>query len=210
MILSIEGKRIGYEDREIIENINIIIDKPGLYKLEGSNGLGKSTFFKALNGELDWIKEGNIIVNLKGNQINIFKNRDIFFINDNFEGYLFLKPIEYIIFLSKLYDKKVVKSEILKYFDDLNFTSYIDVLIKNLSQGNKQKLVFISSILINCPIILFDEAFEHIDKKTMNYIKVYITEILKDKFIFLTSHTNILDDLVREIVYLENKQIVFN
>ncbi|MBC6973920.1 ATP-binding cassette domain-containing protein [Bacillus sp. Xin] len=209
MELTINIKNIGYQTEIIIDKVNINIKNTGLYKLEGSNGSGKSTLFKALNGELDWIKNQDINVELNKKKINVFKNKEIFFINDSFEGYMFLKPVEYITFLSQLYNQKIQHNYMLSIFEKLDFSKFSHHLIKDLSQGNKQKLVFITSLLINCPIILFDEAFEHIDKNSMNYIRNNAKELLNNKIVLLTSHTNTLNDMIKDNLYLEDKKIYY-
>lgn len=211
MELKIFCENIGYKEHEaLIKKVDLKIAKTGFFKIEGSNGSGKSTLFKALNGELDWINSNNIQISIDNKTIDVYKNRQILFLSDTFEGYLYLKPSEYIYFISELYKKKINKEYMLFLFKTLDFSQYSHYLIKDLSQGNKQKLVFITSALISCPIILFDEAYEHIDKKTIAHIKTFIKDRFKDNFVFLTSHTTIIDDIIADSIYLKEKQLIYN
>ena len=203
--LSIQLNDIGYVNYPpIFKCLDLNFKSKGFYKIIGDNGTGKSTLFKALNGELDWIHSNKIHINLNGSKINPFKNKEIVFIKDQFEGYLYLKPIEYIIYISKLYQIDIKWDCVEFLFKELDFKQYSHYLIKNLSQGNKQKLTFICSVLLNRPLILFDEAFEHIDSKTIKYIKKNISVFLKDTFVLFTSHTQLMDDIADNIIDLKD------
>ncbi|MDN4125452.1 ATP-binding cassette domain-containing protein [Staphylococcus aureus] len=194
--LSIQMKNIGYiKSPSIFNSLQMNLSYNGIYKIIGDNGTGKSTLFKVLNGELDWIKNKKIKIVLNGKKISPFKNRDIVFIKDDFEGYLYLKPIEYIIYITKLYKVNINWEYIDFLFKDLGLNQYSHYLIKNLSQGNKQKLAFICSVILNRPLILFDEAFEHIDLKTIEYIKKNMRSFFENNIILFTSHTQVIDDL---------------
>ncbi|WP_140420975.1 metal ABC transporter ATP-binding protein, partial [Bacillus cereus] len=60
-ILEIEGLTFRYEDRNVLENINLQVPKGAFLGLVGPNGSGKSTLLKCLLGVLK-PKEGSIRV----------------------------------------------------------------------------------------------------------------------------------------------------
>ena len=46
------GLSTGYYGKEILHDITISIDKPGIYVVLGKNGAGKTTFFRTITGIL--------------------------------------------------------------------------------------------------------------------------------------------------------------
>lgn len=166
--LKIEIIDASYENNEpIIKKAEIQLEKYGIYFLNGKNGSGKSTFLKALHGDL-LTKVYNISLN--GKKLSKY-SKDIVFIDDQFVGYEFLKVHEYVIYILELFKKSKRKIDIELLLTELELQEYSHKLIKDLSQGNKQKLSFLATILIDGKIILFDEAFEHVDKEVMHLIK---------------------------------------
>lgn len=54
------------------------------------------------------------------------------------------------------------------------------VLIKNLSDGQKQKLKFLSFLLEDNSLIILDEITNALDKKTVNEIYIFLNDFIKE------------------------------
>lgn len=68
---------------------------------------------------------------------NIAKTRDIVFIDDQFFGYLYLKPMEYLHYIAYFYKSEHSEQQMEAFLNLLDMNPYLTSLIKNLSQGNK-------------------------------------------------------------------------
>ena len=64
MIVKLEKVYLGYQDNNVIENINLIIQKGDFIHLSGDNGSGKTTFLKLLYMKL-LPKSGNFFFHNK-------------------------------------------------------------------------------------------------------------------------------------------------
>lgn len=134
-MLKIEIEGINYGSKNnIIEYLNITIAKFGMYKIEGNNGIGKTTLFKALNAEINYVSSS---IQFMECDLNIAKTRDIVFIDDQFFGYLYLKPMEYLHYIAYLYKSEHSEQQMEAFLNLLDMNPYLTSLIKNLSQGNK-------------------------------------------------------------------------
>ncbi|MDV2932562.1 MULTISPECIES: ATP-binding cassette domain-containing protein [Enterococcus] len=205
-LLQIEIRNSSYDKKNIIlKKVDIKLNKHGLYFVSGRNGSGKSTLFKSLLGDID------VEVHKVDIDNTIIKKRSdkIVCINDEFVGYEFLKVKEYLVYISLLFNVKVTELMITNLLSELELIDYNYKLIKDLSQGNKQKLAFIATIITNSEIILFDEAFEHIDKYAMEVVKRKLTDLSNNHFIFLISHTRILHELSNEELIVKDGEIHF-
>ncbi len=61
MELRIEDMSFGYESMKVLRNINLILDKPGLFCIVGPNGVGKSTLIRCIN-KLEIPDSGRILI----------------------------------------------------------------------------------------------------------------------------------------------------
>lgn len=204
--LKINIQDITYQDGvTILENVYIHTNSYGIYSINGRNGAGKSTFFKALVGELN-SKRRNISLN---NSVIPTYSKKIVKIDDNFVGYEFMKVREYIVYITTLFKLRISDTKIQSLLSSLDLIIYEHKLIKELSMGNKQKLAFMSAFLMEGDIFLFDESFENIDTTTMSYIKQKIIELSQNHFIFIISHNKVCFDRFVENVEVEEKKIIY-
>lgn len=192
--LAIYLKNVSYKNNSpvVLKTIDINIKSFGLYQIKGPNGIGKTTFFKTLNGELHPEQSH---IQIQDSTINIFKTNRIILFDKDFTGYLYLTPLEYIEILASIFDLKIDKSTLDTLYKSSGLSAYETYFIKDLSQGNKQKLAAILPCIFNLDFILFDESFEHMDAETKSIFLNWI-KINKDrKWIFVISHNTTFDKL---------------
>jgi ABC-type multidrug transport system ATPase subunit len=201
-------QNISYKSSDaIIYKVTIYLKNNGLYFVKGKNGSGKSTFFKALNGE---VRSQSCEIFLDNIKIFPYKTNEIIFIDDQFIGYEYLKIHEYLIYILNIYKKGIMFDLIEALISELEIKEYQHKLIKDLSQGNKQKLAFAASILIDSSVMLFDEMFEHIDTLVLIKIKKIISSLSHNHFIFFTSHSEIMSDLTVNTINVQEGKILFD
>ncbi len=190
----------------IISKFQMSCSDEGVYHFTGPNGSGKSTIFKALNGE---IYTSKALVSINDKSINIYKTNQIAYVKDDFLGYAYLKSIEYLMYIKYLFRSNFSIEEIKNLSKKIEFSVYFNFLIKNLSQGNKQKLAFLSIVISNAKLIISDEGFENFDQKSLKEALTYLNTIANKRVIFLASHTDNLYNLRRKIVDVSTKEVFF-
>ncbi|KAM3127677.1 hypothetical protein pb186bvf_020220 [Paramecium bursaria] len=103
---------------------------------------------------------------------------------------------------------KLTEAQIQQYSDKfkINFTKDS----QNLSQGERQLVNFIQSMIVEKEIILIDEATSNMDPDTNNFIMKTVFEMAEGKTLMLISHR--LENLQKfDMIYvLENGKIVEN
>lgn len=209
-IQNIKFNNINYKinNKILINNFSLNINKGDNIFISGKNGVGKSTLCKLLIKNLS-IKKNNIFIN--DIDINNIKESSL---KDNIcyvsqDEYIFNDSIKNNILLFKSISskelKKVLKvTEIDKMLRHKNIN--LDYLLEenghNLSGGEKQKILLARTLLRKTDYIIFDETTSEIDIETERKILKNIQTEYKKTIIFI-SHRDSNKDLFNKKVLLK-------
>jgi len=167
----------------------------------GRNGAGKSTMFRMI---LDLIPPTQGEIKFNGKPITQETLNRFGYLPE--EGSLLpqfsvLDLCEYYGSL-KLMKKDEVLKNLLKWLKEFHLEELLDVKIKKLSKGNRQKIQFIISILHDPDFIILDEPFSGLDPVSVEELEQAILKLKHSgKTIIFSSHImshveNLCDDLL--------------
>lgn len=161
------------------------------YILTGENGAGKSTLLKSFIGINTFVKgsiENDKNIVYQAQNPFIFKKTP----RDNF---------------------KIIGKNIENIKKDLEFfaiENLLDQNIDSLSGGEKEKVVFLRTMLKAKQTLLLDEPFSQMDKKSRidanNFLDKWLKE-KEDRMIIIISHDNLDDYSFDYHIELKNKQL---
>ena len=205
---NIEFKNItfAYDDKVILDNISLKIEKGKKYAIVGESGSGKSTLVKLL------VKYYN---NYKGNiLIDGLSNREIFteylykiisIIHQ--DVFLFDGTIkENITLLNQYTEDEIYKAlKLSGLYDTINsFANSIDTLVgengSSLSGGQKQRISIARALIRKTPIIILDEATAALDGETSYNIENSMLNI-KDLTAIVITH-KLSKELLKKYDYI--------
>ena len=183
-----------YNDKLLLENINITIRKGEKILLKGKSGSGKSTLVKSLMRYID-IPYGRLSINnidINHYHLDTIRNNIIYVSN---QEYLYTDTLLENIKVYKTYDNEKIEevckitrlSDVIKK-DSLGVNQLIEENGYNLSAGEKQRIILARTLLKKRDIYIFDEAFSQIDINTCEKIIKDIFSLLKDKTVIVISH----------------------
>lgn len=209
-MIKIEKLNIGYE-KNVLENINLEIEKGKITFIIGKNGSGKSTLGNAISG-IKKFKDGKILLD----SINLKKEKNLKKIRTKI-GMVFQNPSNQILF-TKVYDdikftlenmkvpKEKIDDIIKEALTKVDMLDYINFNPYNLSGGEKQRIAIASILALKPDYIIFDEATSMLDINGKEDIYKLLSKLKKDGLgiIFIT---NIIDELIYadDIIILNNK-----
>jgi subfamily B ATP-binding cassette protein HlyB/CyaB len=192
--LQIENLSFGYlPNDDILKNINFEISKSNIVKIEGQNGSGKSTLSKILT-TLYEPNQGTIIINSNDRKFyNIESIKDKILLVTN-EDILFNDTIQENICLGK----EISTSKILQLAKQIDFYDFIvskdetlDFIInengKNLSTGQRKKILLMRALLSKAELIILDEVLSGMDIESRNKVESLINNT-KEKMFIIISH----------------------
>ncbi len=194
--LELKNISYSYDEKEVLNNINMEFKKNHKYAIVGKSGSGKSTILKIIMGIIDDY-EGEVLYD------GVVKEKDaidynIGYISQNM--YLFNDTIKENLSLGREFsddeiEEALIKSSLIK---DINkFQDRIDTVVgddaKMISGGEKQRIGIARSILHGAKIILIDEGTNALDIENRISIERNLL-IDKDLTIIMISHH--LDDFM--------------
>ncbi|MGL4911325.1 MAG: ABC transporter ATP-binding protein, partial [Romboutsia sp.] len=215
-VLEVKNLSFSYnENRNVINNLNLKLDKNKKYAIVGNSGCGKSTLVKLLlgyyadyEGEINY--DNKSMKNLQIEKIN----RMISIIHQNV--YMFDKNIKDNICLYKGFSDKKLK-EALSLSGSNTFIDDLDDGIEyavgengsNLSGGQKQRIAIARALIQETPILVLDEGTSAIDMQTGYDIESRLLDI--DDLTLITITHKMSEELLGlydEIIFMENGNIV--
>lgn len=197
-----------------VDGINFSIEENGLYGLVGISGSGKSTLANLLMGSLiptsGKVEYGNCSIQDISKQC-FFKNiglvqgfasipsgsiREIFhFYNSNLNDDQ-IKERMNAFGLKDLYNNPQGLDYQLKEFS------------KNISVGERQRLIMSASLSVYHKIWIFDEISSALDKESREKIDSQIYDLAKDSIVLMISHRLVETEDAKEIFVMKESKIV--
>lgn len=214
-MLQIKNYSLEYiKGKRVVKNLNLTVREGDIYAFVGQNGAGKSTTIKSIVG-INHITEGDILldkVSIKDDPIK-YKEK-IAYIPDNPILYEHLTGIEYLHFISDMYDLTydVRKERILKYAKDFDLLDALDDLIGSYSHGMKQKLVLIGAFIHDPKLYVLDEPFVGLDPKSSYVLKELLKEKAKEgKIVFFSTHVlDVAEKLCNRVAIIKDGKLVID
>lgn len=186
--------------RTIFEEVNMTLESGKIYGFVGENGIGKSVFFKTMTGLLS-PNAGEVICNGKriGADTDYMENLGYMDGSVNFINYL--SGLENLKMLASV-RAVISEKEIRAFMEKFGLSPDDTTKVKDYSMGMRQKLSIIQAVMEDPAIMIFDEPFNGLDKKSVQFVKQYILNLKNtQKTVLMTSH--ILNDIeeIADIVY---------
>ena len=180
----LELKKISmfYNKRQILNDLNLKINKQEVLGMLGPNGVGKSTIFHIITG-LKNPSYGKVLINGEDcTNIPIYERATRFKLGyvPQYGGFIQdLNLIENLKLVGEIHikEKDLRKTKIEKIISQFEFDPLLKIKAKHLSGGQKKKLV-IAMALINDPnILLLDEPFAALDILTIKMLQEIIVNL---------------------------------
>jgi subfamily B ATP-binding cassette protein MsbA len=213
----IEFKNVSfsYEDKMILEDINLKIEKGKTVALVGSSGAGKSTlvdlvprFHDTVKGELliDGINIKDYSLHSLRSQMGIVTQEPILF-NDTIANNIALglehAPQEEIITAAKIANANqfILQKE-------NGYETTIGERGNKLSGGEKQRVTIARAVLKNPPILILDEATSSLDTESEKLVQDAINNLMNNRTSIVIAHRLSTIRHADEIIVLQKGKIV--
>jgi subfamily B ATP-binding cassette protein MsbA len=214
---SIELRNVGfaYQDKAILKNINLVIEKGKTVALVGSSGAGKSTladlvprFHDASSGELliDGINIKNYTLKDLRNLMGIVTQEPILF-NDTIAANIALgNPAASIEDIEKA--ARIANAHQFIIQKEGGYLANIGDRGSKLSGGERQRMTIARAVLKNPPILILDEATSSLDTESERLVQDAINNLMKDRTSLVIAHRLSTVRHADEIIVLQKGEIV--
>ncbi len=186
-----------------LDNVNISIPENSIYGLLGPNGAGKTTLIRIIN-RITAPDKGDIY--FKGRLLQPEDVHSIGYLPEERGLYKKMKVGEQALYLAQL--KGLTRRDALKklkfWFDKFEIQAWWDKKVEELSKGMAQKVQFITTILHEPELLIFDEPFSGFDPINANMLKQEILDLKKkgSTIIFSTHNMGSVEELCDHITLI--------
>lgn len=203
-MLSINGLTIMYEDKEIVSNFNIKIEKGEIVSIVGESGSGKSSIVRAIlkllptsakivNADIRY--KGQSLIDISTEELNKIRGNNIALLFQ--DSGLAINPIRKIgnqfiqyIRVHKQISKKEAEKLAMEQLEKMNLDAkhVMKTYIYNLSGGMKQRVGLAFAMSLDPEVILLDEPTSALDKETQSLVIKELIRIKENKAILMITH----------------------
>ena len=181
-LLTVNTLNIWYrKDNLIIRDLSFVLSPNVVVGLIGLNGAGKTTLINTLSGVHKNYSGGTNFTDrsFKLNRYTVF-SEDV-----SFQYYTFN---EYLSHVFAAYGKPVDPKRVNILMEGFGFGEFQNVLIRDLSTGNKRKVFLITGFSLCLPLLLLDEPVNGLDFQSTEYLYSLINSYRQYGSVMFSSH----------------------
>ena len=211
-MVEIKGLCKSYDNKRVVDNLDLTINDGEIYGFIGHNGAGKTTTIKCLIGILSFEKGEILIDDLSIKDKPIECKRKIAYIPDNPDLYNYMSGIDYLNFIGDVFnvanDDRVKRID--KYAGIFELTDSLANPISSYSHGMRQKLAIIAAWLHEPDLIVMDEPFVGLDPKASHDLKMMMREFCdRGGSIFFSTHVlEVAEKLCDKVAIIKQGELI--
>ena len=211
------SKRFG--NQQVLDKINLKIEKGKVFAVIGPSGTGKSTLLRCIN-VLERPEKGTIRLenqtfdfeNLSKSDIQMLRTHtSMVFQNSNlYRNKTALENITTPLILVKKMAKEEAEKIGLELLKKVGVLEKKDAYPETLSCGEKQRVGIARALAVNPDIILFDEPTSALDPELVSGVLDVIKELAKQHttMLIVTHEMKFAKNVADEVIFMENGHIV--
>jgi ATP-binding cassette, subfamily F, member 3 len=193
VVLELSHVTAGYGDREVLRDLDLILEKGERIALVGPNGAGKSTLMKVLAGRLPFIagtrKEGNNVV------VSFYsQDQDALLVSDKtvWDEVYAVAPNHIVPQLRTLLGCFLFSGDT------------VEKPVSVLSGGERSRLVLCKLLLSPANCLLLDEPTNHLDIRSKDILMDSLSDY-EGTLVFVSHDRYFLDGLATKVLEIGNK-----
>ena len=209
-ILEIKNLSKSFNNKNVLNNFSLEVNKGEIVSIIGPSGAGKSTLLRCICG-LEKIEIGEIIINENRLSQKILKSSNlsvgmVFQDYNLFPQYSVLKNITLTLTKVLKIDRKEADLIAKKLLLQMNLLDKINSYPYQLSGGEKQRLAIARTLAINPKIICFDEPTSALDPKLVRNIFEIIKKLSNEgtTILIVTHDIKFANNISNKIINLKN------
>lgn len=211
MSILLENISKSYNNKKVLENLNLHINKGDCVALIGNNGCGKTTTIKILCNLIDANKGkyfyNDTLITANSvkfrNQLGIVMSEPYYIESFNLE--------QYWQFVAKFQNvaHQDIKPRIENLIELLQLGNERKKIISTLSSGNQMKVSVGGALIHNPDTLILDEPFVNLDISSTEVFVNLLKDLKGQKTILITSHQlDLVTEICDEFLILESGRIV--
>ena len=212
-----ELKNIDYyfDNKQVLENINIRINKGDFLAIVGPNGAGKSTLLQLI-ATFDQLTEGTIQLNgqslasLKKRDIAQFRREQLGFVFQEFNILESMTNKDNILMPLVLSNQSVhtMQERLDKVSRQLNISDILNQFPNQISGGQKQRVAIARALITHPQLLLADEPTGALDSKSSKQLMQLFQHLnQQQQTILMVTHSTIDASYANRVVFIKDGRL---
>jgi ABC-2 type transport system ATP-binding protein len=207
--IQVENLSKSFGNTLAVNNVSFNVERGKIFGLLGPNGAGKTTTIRMINYIMPQ-DSGEIIIN--GISVSPKTQKMIGYMPEERGLYKKMKVGEQLVYLAQLKGLTAAeaRTKIKYWLKRFNAEDWHGKVVGELSKGMSQKIQFISTIVHDPDIYIFDEPFSGLDPINSELLKEIIIELRKDgkTILFSTHRMEQVEQMCDDICLFNNGKVV--
>ncbi len=200
-----------FENHRALSEVSISVEKGSIFGLLGPNGAGKTTLIRIIN-QITAPDKGEVF--LFGEKLKPEHIKDIGYLPEERGLYKKMKVGEQALYFAQLkgMSKNDAKTKLKYWFDKFEISSWNNKKVEELSKGMQQKVQFITTVIHEPKLLIFDEPFSGFDPINTELLKREIIA-LKEKgasVIFSTHNMASVEEVCDRIALINKSKKILD
>jgi ABC-2 type transport system ATP-binding protein len=190
-MIELENLRKHYGSVEAVRGLDLVVPRGEVFCFLGPNGAGKTSTIKMMTGLIRPTSGKATIGGYDVQESPTEAKRLMGYIPDMPYLYERLTTEEFFSFTGDLYEvpSDKIATGLEEYFGMFGLMEHRDVLIKELSHGMRQRVIYAATLLHDPKVLFVDEPLVGLDPYTIRLIKdLLVTRAREGMTVFLTTH----------------------
>lgn len=181
-LINLKDITVSYDGKNnILENLNLKVEKGQLVSLLGPSGCGKTTTLRVIAGFLEPNSGQFIFDNKDYTKIPVHK-RNFGLVFQSYALFPHLTVFDNVAFGLKMrkMNKKSIEDNVNRILEVVDMKSFAKRYPKELSGGQRQRVAIARSLVIKPNLLLLDEPLSNLDAKLRLKMRVEIRKLQQD------------------------------
>ena len=178
-----------FGDFVALHQLNVKVFAGEFFGVFGPNGAGKSTFIRLLTGQLQSTVGSVEVLGIDVKKMPQRLKANIGIVPESESPPSYLTPYEYLYFVGRLRRLDDLSNKVLYWLDWFGMTDKRDTMCKDLSKGQRQKVMLACAFIHEPRLLFLDEPFANLDPIYQRKCRKWLlAHVAKGGTIFMCSH----------------------
>lgn len=207
----IEVDRLGkkYGDFEALKEVSLSVDEAEFFGLLGPNGAGKTTLVRILTGQLSPTSGKARTMGISPNEPIALKMK-VGIVPEAESPPTFLTAQEFLQLICRIRQVGEMDQKVEKWLEFFQLGEKKDVLCRDLSKGQRQKVMLAAAFISEPRLLILDEPFINLDPIFQRRLREYLQGVIAEgRTVFMCSHIlEIVEKLCTRVAVINQGRII--
>jgi ABC-2 type transport system ATP-binding protein len=208
-VISVVNASKSFGDVEALSCVTLLVGEGEFYGLFGPNGAGKTTLLRIMTGQLEADSGSGITAGIPWDEPLAIK-RAIGIVPEAETPPTFLTARETMELVCKIREVEDPEAKVDRWLDFFEMEEKEGVLCRDLSKGQRQKVMLAAAFIHEPRVLLLDEPFINLDPIYQRRLREYLRLLIEEgRTVFMCTHIlEIAEKLCTRVAVIDEGRIV--